>query len=62
MTEKVYCQQTGKVAYKSKRAAYKTAAHVAKYTRQAQPRKVYKCKYCGDYHLSHASRRAGIRK
>ena len=62
MSEKrEFCYQTGKVSYRTAKDAYKCSDNLAKYTRE-KPRKVYKCRYCGDYHLTHTSKRASIRK
>ncbi len=58
MTEKKYCPQTGKVCYSCKQAEatvsfFKKARGNHGKIGKNIPTRIYLCKFCGEYHLTH---------
>jgi len=58
MTYKKYCQQTGKVCYSLKQAEITVAFFKKARKKHGKigkniPTRIYFCKFCGEYHLTH---------
>lgn len=57
-----FCKETGKICYPTREYARETIS----YDRSAHksnkyPRKVYKCKFCGQYHLTSGKKLSVLR-
>lgn len=59
--EIVFCDETGKIRYRSRGEAEKALSGIANRHRSKEG-VAYRCPWCNDWHVSHASRKPVIRR